>query len=158
MQINSTNTHLHLNFKFFTQNVFPYWKTKTSQIRLKSFFHVVPSLVLQSNAVTSEKYVCVCVHTCIHVCVYVCVCVCLLSLTYAFTCIYTDRTDFPGGSDGKESASMQEIQVQSPGSGRSPGGEYGNPLQYSYLGNPMDRGAWWATVHAVTKSLTWLSN
>ena len=39
-----------------------------------------------------------------------------------------------------------------PGSGRSPGGENGNPHQYSGLGNPMDRGAWWATVHGVTKS------
>ena len=40
-----------------------------------------------------------------------------------------------------------------PGSGRSLGGEHGNPLQYSCLGNPMDRGAWWATVHGVTKEL-----
>ena len=39
-----------------------------------------------------------------------------------------------------------------PGSGRSPGGVNSNPLQYSFLGNPMDRGAWWATVHGVTKS------
>ena len=38
-----------------------------------------------------------------------------------------------------------------PGSGRSPGGEHDNPLQYSCLENPMDRGAWWATVHGVTK-------
>ena len=38
-----------------------------------------------------------------------------------------------------------------PGSGRSPGGGNGNPLQYSDLGNPMDRGAWWATVHGVAK-------
>ena len=45
-----------------------------------------------------------------------------------------------------------------PGSGRPPGGENGNPLQYSCLGNPMDRGAWWATVHGVTKSQTQLSN
>ena len=43
-----------------------------------------------------------------------------------------------------------------PGSGRSPGEENGNPLQYSCLGNPMDRGAWRATVHGVTKSWTWL--
>jgi len=41
-----------------------------------------------------------------------------------------------------------------PESGRSPGGGNGNPLQYSYLGNPMDRGAWWATVHGVAKSET----
>ena len=41
-----------------------------------------------------------------------------------------------------------------PVSGRSPGGGFGNPLQYSCLENPMDRGAWWATVHGVTKSQT----
>ena len=41
-----------------------------------------------------------------------------------------------------------------PGLGRSPGGGHGNPLQYSCLENPMDRGAWWATVHGVTKSWT----
>ena len=40
------------------------------------------------------------------------------------------------------------------GSGRSPGDGNGNSLQYSYLGNPMDRGAWWATIHGVTKSQT----
>ena len=39
-----------------------------------------------------------------------------------------------------------------PGSGRSLGGENGNPLQYSCLGNPKDRGAWWATVHGVAQS------
>ena len=38
-----------------------------------------------------------------------------------------------------------------PGSGRSPGEGNDNPLQYSCLGNPMDRGAWWAIVHGVTK-------
>ena len=41
-----------------------------------------------------------------------------------------------------------------PRSRRSPGEGNGNPLQYSCLGNPMDRGAWWATIHGVTKSLT----
>ena len=39
-----------------------------------------------------------------------------------------------------------------PAPGRSPGGGHGNPLQFSLLENPMDRGAWWATVHMVTKS------
>ena len=39
-----------------------------------------------------------------------------------------------------------------PGSGRSPGEGYGNPLQYSCLENPMDGGAWWATVHRVAQS------
>ena len=41
-----------------------------------------------------------------------------------------------------------------PGLGRSPGGRHGNPLQYSCLENPMDRGGWWATIHGVTKSQT----
>ena len=43
-----------------------------------------------------------------------------------------------------------------PGSGRSPGGEHGNPLQYSCLENPMDRGSWQATVHSVAKNRTQL--
>ena len=45
-----------------------------------------------------------------------------------------------------------------PESGRSPGEGHGNPFQYSCLGNPMDRRAWWATVHEVAKSQTQLSN
>ena len=65
---------------------------------------------------------------------------------------------FPGGSDGKESAS----NAREPGSvnalGRSSEGGHGNPLQYSCLENSMDRGACWATVHEVTKSWTWLSD
>ena len=44
-----------------------------------------------------------------------------------------------------------------PGLGRFPGGGNGNPLQYSCLGNPMDSGAWWATVHGVAESWTRLS-
>ena len=43
-----------------------------------------------------------------------------------------------------------------PGLGDSPGGGHGNPLQYSCLDNPMDRGAWWTTVYRVSKSWTWL--
>ena len=45
-----------------------------------------------------------------------------------------------------------------PGSGRSPGGGNGNPVQYSSLENSMGRGAWWATIHGVTKSQTGLSD
>ena len=48
--------------------------------------------------------------------------------------------------------------VSIPGSGRSPGEGNGNPLQYSCLGNPMDKGAWWAIVHTVAKSWTQLNN
>ena len=45
-----------------------------------------------------------------------------------------------------------------PGSGRSPGGGSGNPLQYSCLEDPMDRGTWWAIIHKVEKSWTQLND
>ena len=61
---------------------------------------------------------------------------------------------FPGGSDGKEYACNAGDLGSIPGLGRSPGGGHGNPLQYSCLEDPMDRGAWPAIVHAVTKSQT----
>ena len=57
---------------------------------------------------------------------------------------------FPGGSDGKESACNVGDLGSVPGLGRSPGEGNSNPLQYSCLGNPMDRGAWWATDHILT--------
>ena len=50
--------------------------------------------------------------------------------------------DFPGGSDGKASAYNAGDLGSIPGLGRSPGEGNGNPLQYSCLGNPMDRGTW----------------
>ena len=65
---------------------------------------------------------------------------------------------FPGGSDGKESACNVGNLGSIPGSGRSPGEGHSNPLQYSCLENPMERGAWRATVHGVTKSWTRLSD
>ena len=58
---------------------------------------------------------------------------------------------FPGGSDSKESACNAQDPGSIPGLGRSPGEGNGYPLQYSCLENSMDRGAWWATVHGVTK-------
>ena len=65
---------------------------------------------------------------------------------------------FPGGSDGQESACNAGDLGLIPGLGRSPGEGNGHPLQYSFLENSMDRGAWWATVHGVTKSCTRLSD
>ena len=61
--------------------------------------------------------------------------------------------DFLGGSDSKESDCNARDQGSIPVSGRSPGEGNGNSLQYTCLGNPMDRGAWQATVHGVTKGL-----
>ena len=65
--------------------------------------------------------------------------------------------DFPGGAVVKNlPANAGDITAMSsiPGSGRSPGKGHGNPLQYSHLENPMDRGAWLATVRRVAKSWT----
>ena len=65
---------------------------------------------------------------------------------------------FPGGTDDKESAyNLGDLDLI-PALGRSLGGGHGDPLQYAYLENPMDRGAWRATVHGVTKIQTQLSN
>ena len=64
----------------------------------------------------------------------------------------------PGGSDGKTSTYNAGDPGSIRGSGRSPGEGNGNPLQYSCLENPMDGGAWWATVPGVAKSRTRLSD
>ena len=64
---------------------------------------------------------------------------------------------FPGGSAGKESACNTGDPGSIPGLGRSPGDGNGYPLQYSYLENSMDRGAWWATILGVAKSWTRLN-
>ena len=64
---------------------------------------------------------------------------------------------YPSGSDGKESTYNAGDLSSVPELGRSPGVGNGNPLQYSCLGNPMDRGAWRATVHWVTKGRMQLS-
>ena len=63
-----------------------------------------------------------------------------------------------GGSEVKASACNVGDLGLIPGLGRSPGEGNGNPLQYSCLENPIDRGAWWATVHGVVKSRTQLSD
>ena len=65
---------------------------------------------------------------------------------------------FSGGSEVKVSASNVGDLGLIPGLGRSPGEGNGNPAQYSCLENPIDRGAWWATVHGVAKSQTRLSD
>ena len=66
----------------------------------------------------------------------------------------------PGGSNGKEPACWCRLDARTAGlvrgSGGSPGGMHSSPLQYACLESPVDRGAWWATVHRVTESRTWL--
>ena len=65
---------------------------------------------------------------------------------------------FPGGSDGKEAALNAGALGSIAGLERYSGEWNGNPLQYSCLENSMNRGAWWATVHGVTKNQTRLSD
>ena len=77
----------------------------------------------------------------------------IAGITVLFKVLFC-KMGFPGGSDKKESACNAGDSGSIPGSGRSPGEGNGNPLQYSCLENPMNRGAWWATVHRVTKSWT----
>ena len=71
---------------------------------------------------------------------------------------WTTELNWIDGSNGKESTSNVGDPGSIPRSGRSPGEGNGNPLQYSCLKNLMDRGAWWATVHGLVNSQTWLSN
>ena len=71
------------------------------------------------------------------------------------------QADFPGGSGANNLPANAGGVGFIPGSGRSPGEGNDHPLQYSCLGNPVDRGVWWATVHGVAKELVvtkWLSN
>ena len=71
---------------------------------------------------------------------------------------FNPKEAFLGGTDGKESVCNTGNTGSIPGSGRSPGGGNGNPLQYSIPDTSVERGAWWATVHGVTESQTQLGN
>ena len=91
----------------------------------------------------------------------ICPYLCLLFQSYPETGSFSSSVKYdgsPGGSDGKESTGNAGDLGSIPGLGRCPGGGHGNPFQCSWLEHPMDRGAWWATVHGVTKSRTPLSN
>ena len=81
-----------------------------------------------------------------------------VSSSFIFFVWISISDSFPGGSAGKEPACNVGDSGSIPGSGISPGEGNGNPLQYSCLENPLNRRAWWATVHGVAKSQTQLSN
>ena len=86
--------------------------------------------------------------------------ICYLTIL-PFCCGFLVYMSFLGGSVVKKlpaNAGDTEGEGSVLGLGRPPGGGHGNPLQYSCLGNPMDRGAWWATVHGVAENQTGLSN
>ena len=93
-------------------------------------------------------YVCVCIYIYLYIYIASSVCVCV--------CVY----GLPWWLSGKESACDAGVTGgtgSTAGSGRSTGGGHGNPLQYFCLENPMDRAAWRATVHVVSKSQTQLN-
>ena len=71
-----------------------------------------------------------------------------------FNILFYIAVGFPDGLGGEETACSAGDLGSIPGSGRSAREENGNPFQYSCLGNPMDKGAGWATVHWVAKSWT----
>ena len=78
----------------------------------------------------------------------------MLGITVDVLCWLNSHLGFPGDTvikDPPANAGEAGDEGLIPGSGRSPGGGNGNPLQYSYLENPMDSGAWQATVHEVAK-------
>ena len=86
----------------------------------------------------------------------------LILTSEAKSCLLWDRSGLPRWCQWyrtQSPANPEDLRDtgQIPGSGRSPGGRHGNPLQYSCLENSMDRGAWGATVHGVTKSRTQLN-
>ena len=70
---------------------------------------------------------------------------------------YYISVHFPGGSEVKNLPANAGDAGSIPGLGRYPGEGNGHPFQYSYLGHPLDRGAWWATVLGVAKSQTQLT-
>ena len=70
---------------------------------------------------------------------------------YSFQRLIIPYSGLSGGSVIKNPSASAGVVSWIPGSGRSLGEGNGNPLQYTCLGNPMDRGAWWVTVHGVTK-------
>ena len=85
----------------------------------------------------------------------------LLQISFDFLLLHFSTLwwkGFPASSEVKASACNAQELGSIPGLGRSPGQGNGNPLQYSCLENPMDRGAWWATLHGVAKSWTQLSD
>ena len=100
-----------------------------------------------------------------------CVCVCVYAYKYKYIYIYIHTHThthththvmllhiLPWWLSGKEPTAMQEMWVRSLGQEDplEPGEGTGNPFQYSCLGNPMDRGTWWAVIHGVTESQTQL--
>ena len=80
------------------------------------------------------------------------------ALTQVIVLMARVASGFSGWCSGQQFACQhRRVGFDPSGSGRSPGEGNGNPLQYSCLGNPMDRWAWWATIHELTKRHDWVA-
>ena len=108
----------------------------------------------------THTYTRICLYTYVYVCVYIMHVYIIRVCVYIYThiCVHTHTHNWVSQvalvlKDPPASAQDIEGTALIPGSGRSPGEGNGDPLQYSCLGNPMDRGVWWATTRAVTKEL-----
>ena len=126
----------------------------------KQWYHVCKSLLKEilsriNKLWRIELLFCMCGYIYIYICIN-----CKIALGYisAYLYISMQHVGLPWWLSGKESTCNAGDLGLIPGSGRSPEGETGNSFQYSCLENPMDRRAWWATVHWITKSQTQLSN
>ena len=134
--------HLLANFFFFTASCFSFTDTSPSSMRKFIIIHeMFPSPLYPLCCFFSSHRRILEVHR-------------SLSVSCVHPHMYLYIT---GGSDSKKSAHKAGDPGLIPGLGRSPGEGNGNPPQYSCLGNPMNRGAWGATVHGVTKRWTRLS-
>ena len=132
---NSLNINMEANFN------------ETQIILISPIFDIIPSLISRSirrnrgKKNSLKQYI---LFYTVYYISYIHMCICILG--------------FPGCSDGKKSACDVGGLGLTAGSGRSSEEGHGNPLHYSCLENPIDWGAWWATVRGVTKSWIQLSN
>ena len=99
----------------------------------------------------TANQVCVCVRTHTHVC-----CLCEILAAWSLN-IWASQVARVVKTLPAKAGDIRDLGSL-PGWGRSPRGGHGNPFQYSCLENPLDKGAWWATVYSVTKSQTGLSD
>ena len=102
-------------------------------------------LIMNLSLFSLDKQISVCV------CIYMCVCMCVYIYVYIWMEIGTSQVALVVKNPPANTGDVRDA-VLIPGLGRSPAGGNGNPLRYSCLENPIDRGAWQATVHGVAKS------
>ena len=153
--VNSKKKDVWLSSKGLTSSLFFACQGGATAEKMKSKEEKVKIITEVSGGLdVPDRCVSVCMHVC-HTCWWM-----EVRPATSIYCTHTASVGLPQWLRGKEStrnAGDTGNAGSIPGSGRSPRGGHDNPLQYSCQENPMDRGAWRATVHGVTKSRTWLS-